>query len=90
MSDNTIQVLMIACRYETGGAPRSMMEMVTQLSNTYGVKFTLALGQEGKLSKWCDENKIDYVISNHFTFADPLDKKIRINIKRRQVFLIKT
>lgn len=36
--------------------------------------FTIALSKEGNLSKWCRENSIDYIISNHRTFAEPKEK----------------
>ena len=84
-----MHVLMIACRYETGGAPRSMKEMILRLSEKHGVMFTIALSKEGNLSKWCRENSIDYIISNHRTFAEPKEKNLMRQMRNKAVAIIR-
>ena len=83
MHNKTIHVLMVACKFESGGAPRSMKEMILRLSEKHGVMFTIALSKEGNLSKWCRENSIDYIISNHRTFAEPKEKKLMRQMRNK-------
>lgn len=85
MHNKTIHVLMAACKFESGGTPRSMKEMILRLSEKHGVMFTIALSKEGNLSKWCRENSIDYIISNHRTFAEPKEKKLMRQMRNKAV-----
>ena len=53
MQKKTINVLMIACKFEAGGAPRSMMDMILNLQKNHNVKVTLAVSVDEKLGEWC-------------------------------------
>lgn len=64
-----MKVLMIANGSERGGAPRSMMEMLYTLKNTYQVNFVVLLCNNGLLSDFCRNNNIDYVITGHMGIA---------------------
>ena len=53
MHNKTIHVLMVACKFEAGGAPRSMMDMILNLQKNHNVKVTLAVSGDERLAKWC-------------------------------------
>ena len=53
MHNKTIHVLMVACKFEAGGAPRSMMDMILNLQKNHNVKVTLAVSGDEKLGEWC-------------------------------------
>lgn len=60
-----MRVLIIAGASELGGAPRSMMYMVRKIHDDYGVSFLMLLNHKGKLSDFCEDNGIDYLIDGH-------------------------
>ena len=53
MHNKTIHILMVACKFEAGGAPRSMMDMILNLQKNHNVKVTLAVSGDEKLGEWC-------------------------------------
>ena len=57
--------LIVAVKSENGGAPKSMLEVIDNIRNTYGVEYTVLLHQEGKISKYCRENNINYCVDHH-------------------------
>ena len=82
MKKNVFSILMVAVKYEDGGAPRSMKEMILNLKNNYGVNVTVAVCNDELIAEWCRENKIPYVVSGHDTFVCVKEKGIKQYIKR--------
>lgn len=59
-------VLFISDKSETGGAPKSMMDMISQLSKDYNIIVITPL--VGKVYDFCSDNNIDVYVQNHDSF----------------------
>lgn len=79
-----MKVLMVASKSESGGAPRSMMDMLKAIKDNYGVEFVVLLHKKGEmLSKFCADNQIDYIVDGHEPVAiSKGSTKIRRIVKR--------
>ena len=86
MSTNKVRLLMIACKFEAGGAPRSMMEMISELKNYYSVDITLAVSRDAYLADWCRKNDIKYLVCGHNIFSIAYESGIKPQIKRVLAF----
>ena len=82
MHNKTIHVLMVACKFEAGGAPRSMMDMILNLQKNHNVKVTLAVSGDDRLAEWCRNQQIDYFVCGHDIFAVAKENGIRATVKR--------
>lgn len=60
-----MKVLVIAGKNENGGAPKSMLELVKRISDTYGVDYTVLAHKEGRITSFCRENGIACCIDGH-------------------------
>ncbi|MDO4556726.1 MAG: hypothetical protein Q4B70_16555 [Lachnospiraceae bacterium] len=64
-----MKILFIANRAEFGGAPKCMLELITQLIDKYGVTIEVVTSSEGPIAKWCMEHNIRYYAVGHTSFA---------------------
>ena len=60
-----MKVLMVSGKIENGGAPKAMIEIIEKIRKNYNVEYTVLLHGEGKISKYCRDNGIDYCIDGH-------------------------
>ncbi len=60
-----MKALIVAGKSENGGAPKSMLETVENIRKTFNVEYTVLLHQEGKISKYCRDNGIEYCVDGH-------------------------
>lgn len=63
-----MNVMYIADVGETGGATKSMMEMIYKLTKNYNVTPIVITSKKGKVSEFCDKNNFTTIASGHSAF----------------------